>query len=325
MEALVEKYHQLTEHQRYQLAALRKESHPQKTIAANLGVHASTISRELRRNLGQRGYRPHQAQQKTQQRRQQAAKAVKMTPTMIADVEEKLRQEWSPEQIAGWLPQSSGISLSHERIYQHVRADRQAGGSLYTHLRQGRKKRRKRYGKPDSRGQIRNRVSIDQRPDVVAKRSRIGDWEIDLVVGRKQHGALVTLVERRSRYTLIGKVATKQAEEVATRTIGLLQSQRQHTHTITADNGKEFAAHQAIGQALQAQVYFAHPYHSWERGLNENTNGLIRQYFPKGTDFEPVTDAEIQKVTDRLNHRPRKILGFRSPDEVWRQETGNPP
>lgn len=321
----MEKYYQLTEHQRYQLAALRKEGHSQNAIATNLGFHPSTISRELRRNRGQRGYRPHQAHQKTHQRRQEAGKAVKMTAVVIAQVEEKLHQEWSPEQISGWLSRTGGMALSHERIYQHVRADRQAGGRLYTHLRQGHKKRKKRYGKPDSRGQIRNRVSIEQRPNVVEKKKRIGDWEIDLVVGRKQQGALVTLVERRSRYTLIGQVATKQADEVATMTIGLLKPQQGHTHTITADNGKEFAAHQRIGRALRAQVYFAHPYHSWERGLNENTNGLIRQYFPKGTDFKPVITAEIQKVQDRLNHRPRKVLGFRSPYEVWSQETGHKP
>ena len=287
----MKKYHQLTEYQRYQLAALRKEGPPQKTMAANLGVHPSTISRELRRNRGQRGYRPRQTHQKTQQRRQAAAKAVKMTPAVIAQVEEKLRQEWSPEQIAGWLPRTRGISLSHERIYRHVRTDCQAGGTLYTHLRQGHKKRKKRYGKPDSRGQIRDRVSIEKRPEGVEKKSRIGDWEIDLVVGRKQQGALVTLVERRLSYTVIGKGATKQAEEVATTTLGLLEPQQEHTHTITADNGKEFAAHQRISRRLQAQVYFAHPYHSWERGLNENTNGLIRPYFPKGTDLEPVSDA----------------------------------
>ncbi len=321
----MEQYHQLTEYQRYQLAALRKEGRPQKTMAANLGVHPSTISRELHRNRGPRGYRPHQAHQKTQQRRQEAAKAVKMTPAVIAQVEEKLRQEWSPEQIAGWLSRTRGISLSHERIYQHVRTDRRAGGPLYTHLRQGHKKRKKRYGKPDSRGQIRDRVSIENRPEVVEKKSRIGDWEIDLVVGRKQQGALVTLVERRSRYTVIGKVTTKQAEEVATTTIGLLEPQQEYTHTITADNGKEFAAHQSISRRLQAQVYFAHPYHSWERGLNENTNGLIRQYFPKGTDLEPVSDVDIDRIMDRLNHRPRKVLGFRSPYEVWCQETGNEP
>jgi len=242
-----------------------------------------------------------------------------------AQVEEKLRLEWSPEQIAGWLSRTRGISLSHERIYQHVRTDRQAGGPLYTHLRQGHKKCKKRYGKPDSRGQIRDRVSIENRPEVVEKKSRIRDWEIDLVVGRKQQGALVTLVERRSRYTVIGKVTTKQAEEVATTTIGLLEPQQEYTHTITADNGKEFAAHQSISRRLQAQVYFVHPYHSWERGLNENTNGLIRQYFPKGTDLEPVSDVDIDRIMDRLNHRPRKVLGFRSPYEVWCQETGNEP
>lgn len=318
-------YDQLTAYQRYQLAALRKEGHAQNTIAANLGVHPSTISRELSRNRGQRGYRPRQAQQKSQQRRQEAAKAVKQTPQLVAQIEEKLCQQWSPEQISGWLGRAGGPSLSHEWIYQYVRADRHAGGDLYTHLRQSHKKRRKRYGKPDARGQIRDRVSIEQRPAVVETKSRLGDWEIDLVVGRKQHGALVTLVERRSRYTVIGKVATKQADEVAAETIDRLQPYQAHTHTITADNGKEFAAHQHIGQTLNAQVYFAHPYHSWERGLNENTNGLIRQYFPKGTDFEPVADADIQQVMDRLNHRPRKALRFRSPYEVWCQETGNIP
>lgn len=321
----MKKYHQLTEYQRYQLYALRKEGHAQNTIAANLGVDPSTISRELRRNRGQRGYRPRQAQQKSQQRRQVAAKATKRTPQLVRQIEEKLGQQWSPEQISGWLGRTGGMSLSHEWIYQYVRADRQAGGALYTHLRQSHKKRRKRYGKPDARGQIRDRVSIEQRPAIVDQKSRLGDWEIDLVVGRKQHGALVTLVERRSRYTVIGKVATKQADEVAGETIDRLRPLQAQTHTITADNGKEFAAHQRIGQALSAQVYFAHPYHSWERGLNENTNGLIRQYFPKGTDFEPVGDAQIQQVMDRLNHRPRKALRFRSPYEVWCQETGKKP
>ncbi len=321
----MKKYHPLTAHQRYQLAALRKEGHAQHTIAANLGVHPSTISRELGRNRGQRGYRPRQAQHKADHRRQQAAKAVKRTPQLVAQIEEKLRLEWSPEQISGWLARTGGVSLSHEWIYQYVRADRQAGGHLYKHLRQSHKKRRKRYGKPDARGPIRDRVSIEQRPAVVEKKNRIGAWEIDLVVGRKQHGALVTLVERRSRYTVMGKVTTKQADEVAGETIDRLRPYQVHTHTITADNGKEFAAHQRIGRALRAQVYFAHPYHSWERGLNENTNGLIRQYFPKGTDFEPVRETALQQVMDRLNHRPRKALRFRSPYEVWCQETGTIP
>lgn len=231
-------YHQLTEYQRYQLYALRKEGHAQNTIAANLGVAPSTISRELRRNRGQRGYRPRQAQQKSQQRRQAAVKATKRTPPLVRQIEEKLGQQWSPEQISGWLGRGGGVSLSHEWIYQYVRADRQAGGALYTHLRQSQKKRRKRYGKPDARGQIRDRVSIEQRPAIVDQKSRIGDWEIDLVVGRKHHGALVTLAERRSRYTVIGKVTTKQADEVATEAIDRLRPYQAHTHTITADNGK---------------------------------------------------------------------------------------
>ena len=180
----MKKYHQLTAHQRYQLAALKKEGHAQKTIAANLGVHASTISRELRRNRGHRDYRPRQAQHKSQQRQHEAAKALKQTPQLLAQIEEKLRQEWSPEQISGWMGRTGGVSLSHEWIYQYVRGDGQRGGGLYRHLRQSHKRRRKRYGKPDARGQIRDRVSIEQRPAVVEKKSRIRDWEIDLVMGR---------------------------------------------------------------------------------------------------------------------------------------------
>jgi IS30 family transposase len=200
-----------------------------------------------------------------------------MTPEVVAHIEGYVRQEWSPEQIAGRLETTCGLELSPERIYQHIRADRQAGGRLYQHLRPSRKKRKKRYGKPDARGQIKNRVSMDQRPAIVEEKSRIGDWEIDLVMGAKGQGALVSLVERRSRYTLLGKVASKQADEVADKTVELLTPHKAHTETITADNGKEFAAHATLSQALDAAVYFAHPYHAWERGLNENTNGLIRQ------------------------------------------------
>jgi len=239
-----------------------------------------------------------------------------MTPEVVRQIEEKLRQEWSPEPIAGTLKQMHGVGLSHERIYPHVRADRQTGGMLYQHLRHSHKKRKKRYGKADGRGQIKDRVSIEERPAIVDTKSRIGDGEIDRLLGGPRGGALITLVERRSRYTLLGKVATKQAEEIANRTITLLDPYKQHTHTITADNGKEFAAHHTIGQALDVSVYFAHPYHAWERGLNENTNGLIRQYVPKRTDIGSLSDAQIQHIMDRLNHRPRKGLGYRTPHEL---------
>jgi len=235
-------------------------------------------------------------------------------------VDDKLQQQWSPEQIAGWLNKEKIISLSHERIYQHVWADKRQGGELYTHLRQSNKRRKKKYGSQDKRGQIRNRVSIDARPECVAQKERIGDWEIDLVMGQHHQGALVTIVERRTKFTLIKKVPNKQAAQVNQATIALLTPYIEKTHTITADNGKEFASHEQFGKELGADIYFAHPYSSWERGLNENTNGLIRQYFTKGSSFETITDEDVEQVMNKLNHRPRKTLNFRTPHEVFFDE-----
>ena len=316
------KYHQLTAYQRYPIYALKKAGHAQQTIASTLEVSPSTISRELRRNRGQRGYRPRQAHQHALTRRRQKAQVTKMTPEVVEQIEADLRQEWSPEQIAGRLEATGGLRLSPERIYQHIRSDRQLGGTLYQHLRHRQKKRKKRYGKLDARGQIKDRVSIDQRPAIVEEKNRIGDWEIDLVMGAKGQGALVSLVERRSRYTLLGKVTSKQADEVAATTVDLLAPHKEYTETITADNGKEFAHHTAISQALDAAVYFAHPYHAWERGLNENTNGLIRQYVPKGKSMDTLSEAQVHHIMDRLNHRPRKGLAFQTPHEILCKETG---
>ena len=316
-------YHQLTEYQRYQIYALKKAGHIQQHIATLLGVSPSTISREIRRNRGLRGYRPHQAHQHALKRRRAKAKATKMTAAVIGQIEAYLQRQWSPEQIAGRLAVDSGLRLSVERIYQHIRTDRQVGGTLYRHLRHSQKKRRKRYGKTDARGQIKDRVSIEQRPAIVDTKQRLGDWEIDLVLGAQHHGALVSLVERRSRYTLLGKVQSKQAAEVAAKTIELLAPYKTFTETITADNGKEFADHKAISQALDTAVYFAHPYQAWERGLNENTNGLIRQYVPKGTVLETVPPERIRHIMQRLNHRPRKGLAFQTPHEILCREVGH--
>ena len=188
---------------------------------------------------------------------------------------------------------------------------------MYTHLRQCHKKRKKKYGSKDKRGQIRNRVSIDERPAIVAEKTRIGDWEIDTVIGQNHQGALVTIVDRVSKFTLIKKVDSKHAEVVTAATITLLQPYLDKTLTITADNGKEFAGHEIIKEQLSANVYFAHPYCSWERGLNENTNGLIRQYFTKGSSFENITDDEVEAVMNKLNHRPRKTLKFKTPHTVF--------
>ena len=205
----------MTEHQRYQMYALKKAGHDQPGIAATVAVSPSTISRELRRNQGPRGYRPHQAHQQALARRRHKAKATKMTPAVIARIEADLRQEWSPEPIVGRRAATGGLRLSPQRIYQHIQADRQAGGTLYRPLRHRQKKRKKRAGKADGRGPIKDRVSIDQRPAIVDQKSRLGDWEIDLVMGRPRTGALVSVVERRSRYTVLGKVGSKQAEQAA--------------------------------------------------------------------------------------------------------------
>jgi len=310
-------YKQLSQAQRYQIEILKKAGKNQKEIAELLGVSAPTISRELKRNKGQKGYRPKQAQIKADKRKKQAAKALKMTPALIILIEARIVMDWSPEQVSGQLKEELGILISHERIYQHIWIDKRHGGALYKHLRQSNKKRKKQYGSKDKRGQIRNRVSIDERPTIVAEKTRIGDWEIDTVIGQNHQGALVTIVDRVSKFTLIKKVDSKHAEVVTAATITLLQPYLDKTLTITADNGKEFAGHETIKEQLNADVYFAHPYHSWERGLNENTNGLIRQYFTKGSSFENITDDEVEVVMNKLNHRPRKTLKFKTPHKVF--------
>ncbi|HCP32521.1 TPA: IS30 family transposase [Candidatus Acetothermia bacterium] len=280
-----------------------------------LGRHKSTISREVSRNRGMRGYRPRQAHRLALERRK-----AKMRPrfggSMWTKVELLLQMDWSPQQISGRLMAEEGIRISHEHIYQYIYADKRAGGDLYRHLR-CKKKRRKRYGSYDRRGVIRNRVSIDERPEVVGERSRVGDWEGDTVIGKNHKGALVTLVERKSLYTLIGAVACKTAAAVGAAIVAGLTPHKDRVHTLTYDNGKELAEHEQIAKALGVDIYFAHPYSSWERGVNENTNGLIRQYFPKGRELTAISKEEIAHATDRLNHRPRKTLGFRSPYEVF--------
>ena len=309
-------YKQLTQEQRYQIYALLKSGQNKSDIATVLDVDKSTITRELKRNRGKRGYRPKQAHRKALSRRKKTKKKIKAEDWVI--VEERIRQDWSPEQISGWLKKNTSISISHEWIYQYIYADKQAGGDLHKHLR-CQKKYRKRYGGKDRRGKIRNRVSIDERPEIVEQRKRLGDWEGDTIIGKGRRQAIVTLVERKSRYTLIEKVENLTAEATEKAILSLLKPYHLQTLTITFDNGKEFANHQEIAQQLQADTYFAHPYASWERGTNENTNGLIRQYFPKGSDFSPITTGQLVFVKERLNHRPRKCLDFQTPLTVFSQ------
>lgn len=246
-----------------------------------LGRHKSTISHEIRRNTGLRGYRPKQAQRLTNERRQSKVRKRISGDTWLV-VEQLINLDWSPEQISLWLKSFCAISISHEWIYQFILQDKAHGGDLHRHLR-CQKQRRKRYGSYNRRGQLIDRVCIDERPAIVDLRSRIGDWELDTIIGKNHKQAIVSLTERKARFTLIQKVDRKTSQRVSDAIIKLLSPFSDQVHTMTSDNGKEFADHKNIAAKLNAKFYFAHPYASWERDLNENTNGLIRQYFPKGT------------------------------------------
>ncbi len=314
-------YKQLTYEQRCQIEALNKSGIKQQAIASVVGVSQSSISRELSRNSGLRGYRHRQAQRKAEDRRKETHKPHKMTAELIDIVEDCLYQKWSPEQISGWLLDTEDIALSHERIYQHVWQDKKAGGDLYKHLRRQARRYQRRGSKgKTSRGQIKNRVSIDKRPVSVNDKNEAGHWEIDTVIGKGHSGALVTIVERKTRFTVSKRVNSKSAAEVTAATITLLTPFKELVQSITADNGKEFAYHETISESLVCDFYFAHPYHSWERGLNENTNGLLRQYFPKSTDFKKVKAGEMTRVVAELNDRPRKTLAFKTPSALMNEE-----
>ena len=309
-------YQQLTAIQRSQIHVLKSINLSNRRIAKVLAISHTTINNELKRNTGKRGYRHQQAHKKATARKHQTKPHLKkLTPDMVAIIEEKLTQEqWSPQQISAWLKLSRGLRISPETIYQHIYQDKENGGSLYTHLRRKSKAYQKRVNGKTTRGQIVGRVDISQRPEIVETRGRLGDWEADTVVGKNHKSAVVTLVERKSRALVVFKVARSTAEMVSA---GIIEALKHlPVKTITFDNGKEFAYHHKIASALGVETYFAKPYHSWERGSNENTNGLLRQYFPKGTDFGMVSEAEVLQVQRKLNTRPRKCLGFKTPLEV---------
>ena len=307
-------YTQLTQEERYQIGAFLSVGYTRSTIALKLNRHPSTISREIKRNEGLRGYRPQQAQRLAEERRYHHVH-YRIEDATWNKVETLLREDWSPEQVSGWLSSTGQPSVSAEWIYQYILVDKQNGGDLYTHLR-CQKKRKKRYGRPDARGQLKNRTSIDERPLVVEIRKRIGDWEIDTVIGRQGGSVLVTAVERKSRLSVIALSDDKSAENVKNALIEALSPLAASVKTLTYDNGKEFAMHEEVAEQLDAKGYFAHPYHSWERGSNENMNGLIRQYAPKGTSFDSLTDDDIKAIMSKLNNRPRKCLDFKTPNQV---------
>jgi len=311
-------YKHLTLKERYQISAYKKVGYTQSQIAQALHVSVSTISRELNRNSLCGYYSAESAQRLCYVRHKKKPKYQKMTSEIKRYIKDKLKCDWSPEQIAGVMQKESVIhAVSHESIYRYVYENKSHGGKLYQHLRHKNKKYHKRGNEYNTRGLLKNRISITQRPKIVEKKSRIGDWEIDTMIGANHQGALVTIVDRCSKFALIKHVPSKHATIVTHAIIEMMLPIRKITHTITSDNGKEFAYHERIAKELQTQFYFANAYHSWERGLNEHTNGLIRQYLPKQTDFTNLKKEQIQFIQDRLNHRPRKSLGYKTPAEIF--------
>ena len=311
-------YNHLTQEQRSQIQALKSMGHTQDEIAHAIGVHPSTISRELKRNTGLRGYRYQQANRLAKARRSDAStQAKKMTVPIVAFIEKQLVEEqWSPEQISGVLS-ANGHSVSHTCIYQHVWSDKDKGGTLYKHLRHRGKKYNYKGGKKSGRGCIPNRVDISERAKIVEKKIRLGDWEADTIVGAKHQGAIVSLVERKSKFTLLALVKNSKALTVTEAIVGAFaRAANLPVYTMTYDNGKEFSLHEEIAKAIGGKSYFATPYHSWERGLNEHTNGLVRQYLPKKTNFHEVDEQVVLNIEAKLNSRPRKVLGYRTPIEV---------
>jgi IS30 family transposase len=312
-------YKHLSLTQRHKIKALHQAGHSLTFIAAQLGIHKSTVSRELKRNARLWGsYDPNMAQQAANVRKERFSLNRKFSPGMERFIRDKLQsQQWSPEQIKGYCQQNNIPMVSHQRIYQFIYQDRENGGDLYKNLRTSRRKCRKKYGSERSAKSLKNRTSIDLRPSVVNNKERFGDWEMDTIIGKNNKGAILTVVERKSAFLLMAKLDGRNADDLAKSAVRLLAPYKEKVHTITSDNGSEFAKHQLISKKLEAQFFFAHPYSSWERGLNENTNKLIRQYIPKKTSFDHINHQLINQVNLTLNMRPRKNLNFKSPLKVY--------
>lgn len=315
-------YHHLSSAERYyiEIELKKKVSHNQ--IAKAIGRSQSTVSREISRNIGLRGYRNKQADRFAHERHAEKAKSIKMTEEIKYIVSICLQCDWSPEQIAGRLHEEGVVSLHHETVYQYVLTDKASGGELYKHLRHQGKTYRKRYGAAHNRTGIPNRRDIDERPAEANTRERVGDWEADTIIGKNHKGAVVTLDERKSKLRLAAPLAGKRATYVKDAIIKLFYPVKQFVKTITFDNGKEFTLHEKIAKEIECETYFAKPYHSWERGQNENANGLLRQYVPKNMELVDITVQQVMRAVDKLNSRPRKCLNYQTPYEVFEKLTG---
>jgi IS30 family transposase len=311
-------YRQITSGERYTLSALRRQGFSQAAIARDMGKHPSTISRELKRNSARLDgfYRPSIACERTNGRRSRSRRNSRFTRADLELVEILLREKFSPEQAAAYLRQAGLLRISHETIYGHVWRDKKNGGVLWMCLRCSPKKNRKRYGTNENRGRLTGKKMICDRPAAVEAREEPGHWEMDTVMGNhaSKH-CIVSMVERKTGYLIIGKLRDRGKQALTARVIALVRRHRGWFKTITADNGTEFHDYKKIERATGVPIYFANPYHSWERGTNENTNGLIRQYLPKRVSMKGVTQHRCNAIALQLNIRPRKRHGFKSPAE----------
>jgi IS30 family transposase len=310
---------QITLEERYAINVMRKQRYSIRAIAREIGRAPSTVSRELRRNLRPTGrYVPGIAHSYAVARRRRSRRNARIGPETWEVVDRYLRMDWSPEQVAGFLRAERILRISHEAIYIHVWADKRAGGDLWRHLRQAGKKRRKRYGAYDSRGRLAGKRHISERPPEAEERIELGHWEIDTVMGT-EHGrnSVLTLVERATGYLVMGKLTRHCAADASARCVEMIERQGGRVATITADNGTEFHSYRQIEAETGVEFYFATPHHSWERGTNENTNGLIRQYLPKKTCFAHITQGDCDAIAAKLNSRPRKRLRYRTPEECY--------
>ncbi len=317
------KHKHLTQDERWHIFMLKGSGKSLRSIARSLKRDPSVISREIRRNSTNNNYRPTRAQKQYMQRKVDASSAPRVMKSELQEIiQSKLKLLWSPEQISGRLKADSIASISHESIYKMIWQDKHSGGELYKYLRHSGKKYNKRSGKNSGRGFITNRIDIDLRDRIVEDKSRIGDWEADTVIGANHKKAIVTLVDRMSKLSLFTLVPDKTKESVTKAIEKSLKDMKRNVLTITFDNGKEFAGHQEIASILEAKCFFAKPYHSWERGLNEHTNGLLRQFVPKKSDFSQITQVDIDIAQNALNNRPRKVLNYKTPAEVFFEHGG---
>ena len=323
-------YCQLTEAERYTLSTLKRARWSLRRIAKFMGRSPSTFSREVRRNSTGDDrkpnplYIPSKAQEQANGRRRRSRRVKHHAPEVYAEVEALLAQEqWSPEQIASQLPERIGVRLSHMTIYRHVRRDQRLGGWMFRHLRQGGKRRRKRTYGPEKRGKLENKPMIDSRPEVVEHRQEIGHWEGDTVMGSAgERCCLLTLVERAAGFAKIVRLPHRTVRAVNRATIELIRNSGLPFKTITWDNGTEFHGYKQIEAATGVQCFFAYPHHPWERGSNENFNGLIRQYFRKRKSLAGKRQSDCDEVAAKLNSRPRKRYGFKTPIQRMQQLSG---